>query len=349
MMLVPVVALLASSNMVTSGYVQQASASVSLVQPSDAYLAYQRGSPTPSSGSIEYSSFVQIADADVAYAVPVLSIPASFAEGATTTASSVLATNLTAFVVERDSVVYGRLAVGTGQADAGAILAQTLGLRIGDNVTVDALSTSQRMTVVGILNSTDQSDTSLILPLAASWSLWPQTAGSLSYVEFSTGGAPVPASVSGSLQVAREEGIDQIASAFDSQTTSLLSNWTYVLLGLAAAAAVAASSRVVTEVSQEFNTIRALGARLSAARALVFYQLAIIAGAAVVIGVSMGLVATSVLGTVLQAVEGLPLFPGVDPSQLAFVGAVSFVFILGAGASSLAWLPRRIVRTGEAR
>ncbi len=145
----------------------------------------------------------------------------------------------------------------------------------------------------------------------------------------------------------REEGIDQIARSFDDQTAGLLTNWTYVLFALSAAAAIAAASRVITEVSQEYNTVRAIGARISTARALVFYELVIIAGISVNIGIAAGIVSTSILGTVFKAMDGLPLAPSIIPVQLATVGAASFLLILGSGSIALAWLPRRISDTGE--
>jgi predicted lysophospholipase L1 biosynthesis ABC-type transport system permease subunit len=150
------------------------------------------------------------------------------------------------------------------------------------------------------------------------------------------------------MTVIREEGIDQIARSFNSQTASLLTNWTYVLFALSAAAAIAAASRVVTEASQEYNTIRALGTRLSTARALVFYELLIISGVSVLVGTSAGIVSSSILGTLFKAIDGLPLAPSINPVQLAIVGAASFLFILAAGSISLAWLPRKIIGTGEA-
>jgi ABC-type lipoprotein release transport system permease subunit len=348
LMLVPVVALLVSSNMVTSGYVQQAAASVSLVAPSDAYLAYQPGSANPSSSSMSYDSFVRIADSNVSSALPLLSIPVVIAAGGSGLNSSALATNMTAFLAARHSIVRGKVAASGDQADAGAILARALGLKVGDHLTVNTSSQTQTLTVVGILNSTDQSDTGLILPLPSAWTLWPKTADMVSYVEFHATDQAAISSISGSLTVIKEEGIDQIARSFDSQSASLLRNWTYVILALSAAAAIAAASRVVTEVSQEYDTIRALGARLSTARALVFYELLVISGVSVLIGVSAGIVSTSVLGTLFKAIDGLPLFPSIDPIQLATVGTAAFLLILGAGSISLAWLPRRIGGTGEA-
>ncbi len=347
LMLVPVVALLVGSSMVTSGYLQQAAASVSLVQPSDAYLAYQAGSPTPSSSTLNYDAFVRIQESGVGSALPLLSFPSVVTDGADSANSSVLATNMTAFIVARSSIVYGGVAETGSQADAGAVLAKILGIKVGDVVTVDALSRTQALTVVGILNSTDQSDTGLILPLSSSWALWPQTADRISYVEFDATDEGAVSSLSSNMTVIREEGIDQIARSFDSQTAGLLTDWTYVLFALSGAAAMAAASRVVTEVSQEYNTVRALGARLSTARKLVFYELLVIFGVSVLIGVSAGVVSTSILGTLFKAIDGLPLAPSINPVQLFTVGAASFLLILGAGSLSLAWLPRKIGDAGE--
>jgi ABC-type antimicrobial peptide transport system permease subunit len=334
---------------VTSGYLQQASASVSLVAPSNAYVAYQTGSANPSSSSMSYAAFVRIQDSGVGPATPLLSFPSVVTDGANSANSSALATNMTAFLTARHPIVYGNLAVAGSQVDAGAILAKILGIKVGDLVTVDAFSQTQTLTVVGILNSTDQSDTGLILPLTSSWALWPQTADKISYVEFVANDQNAMSSLSGNMTVIREEGIDQIARSFDSQTASLLTNWTYVLFALSAAAAIAAAARVVTEVSQEYHTIRALGAGLSAARALVFYELLIISGVSVLIGISAGIVSTSILGTLFKAIDNLPLTPSIVPVQLVTVGTLSFLFILGAGSLSLAWLPRKISETGETR
>lgn len=349
LMLAPVVALLVGSTMVTSGYAQQAGASVALVTPSDSYVAYQRGTASPSSGTLAYRTFLNVQqEANVTSAVPVLDFPAVVTAGNGSQAASVLATNLTEFVAARESRVYGGAASGAGQVDAGAILAKLLGIRAGDNVTVQAFATTTTLRVVGILNSTDESDTALILPLSSSWALWPQDAGKLSYIEFQTSDPTAVSSLSANLAVVSEEGIGQIANSFDSQTNSLLSNWTYVLFALSAAAAVGAASRVVTEVSREYATLRAIGAGLPTARALAFYELLVISATAVVVGVSAGIVGTSVLGTFFKAMDNLPLSPSIDPVRLALVGAASFLLIIGAGSLALAWLPRRISERGEA-
>jgi ABC-type lipoprotein release transport system permease subunit len=348
LMLVPVVALLVSSNMVTSGYLQQASASVSLVAPSDAYVAYQSGSPSPSASSLSYDSFVRIQGAGVGPAVPVLSFPATVAYGSNNMSSTVLATNMTAFVESRHTLVYGKLAETGNQVDAGAIAANVLGIKVGDVITVGAFSQTSTLTVVGVLNSTDQSDTGLILPLSSSWALWPKTADTISYVQFESPDSAAVSSISGNMTVIREEGIEQIARSFDVQTSGLLTNWTYVLFALSAAAGIAAASRVVTEVSREYDTVRAIGARLSTARALVFWELLIVTAISVLVGVAAGIVSTSILGTLFKAIDGLPLVPSIDLSQLAFVATASFLIILGAGSISLAWLPKRPGDTGEA-
>jgi ABC-type lipoprotein release transport system permease subunit len=347
LMLVPVVVLLISSSMVTTGYLQQATASVSLVHPSNAYIAYEPGVASPSSSSIGYDSFARILGSGASFATPVLSFPAFVTDGANAANSSVLATNMTDFMAARNSTVYGAVAIGGNQADAGAIIAKILGIKAGDLVTVDAFSQVQTLTVVGILNSTDQSDTGLVVPLSASWALWPQTADKITYVEFYSNNQAAISSFSGNMTVVREEGIDQIARSFDSQTAALLTNWTYVLFALSGAAAIAAASRVVTEVSQEYKTVRAIGAKLSTARALVFYELLIIAGTSVLIGIAVGIVSTSTLGTLFKAIDGLPLAPSVSPVQLVTVGAASFLLILAAGSISLVWLPKKIIETGE--
>ncbi|MDA4115248.1 MAG: hypothetical protein OK442_01680 [Thaumarchaeota archaeon] len=348
LMLVPVVALLISSSMVTTGYLQQATASVSLVQPSNAYIAYEPGVASPSSSSISYNSFVRILRSGASFATPVLSFPSIVTDGANSANSSVLATNMTEFVAARNSTIYGGIAYGGDQADAGAILAKVLGIRAGDVVTVDAFSHVQTLTVVGVLNSTDQSDTGLIVPLSSSWALWPQTANKITYVEFYASNQKAISSFSGNMTVMREEGIDQIARSFDSQTADLLTNWTYVLFALSGAAAIAAASRVVTEVSQEYRTVRAIGAKLSIARALVFYELLIVSGISVLLGIAVGIVSTSTLGTLFKAIDGLPLAPSISPVQLVTVGAAAFLLILAAGLISLAWLPKKIIETGGA-
>jgi len=347
LMLVPVVALLISSNMVASGYLQQATAPVNFVQSSSAYIAYQPGSATPSSGSVSYDAFVRIQDSGVSSAVPLLGFASTVSDGARSANASVLATNTTAFIQARHSIVYGKVAENGSQADAGAIIAKILDIKVGDLVTVDAFSRTQTLSVVGILNSTDQSDTALILPLSSSWTLWPQTANRISYVEFVATNEGAISSISENMTVVREQGIDQMAVSFGGQTASLLASWTLILLALSAAAAVAAASRVATEVSQEYKTVRALGARLSTAQTLVFYQLLLVSGVSVLIGISAGIVSTSILATLLKALVGLSLSPSIDVVQVVILGAASFLLILGAGSFSLLWLPWKVGEGGD--
>ena len=336
LMVVPVVALLVSSNLVASGYLQQATAAVDLVRPSGTYLAYQAGSASPSTSSLSYASFVGVeGSSSVSSALPLLELPAVVAQGRSSVNATVLATDMSAFITARHSSVYGKVAAAGGQADAGAILEKVLGIRVGDNVTVHAFSGSQTLTIVGIFNSTDQSDTALILPLSSAWSMWPQTSDRISDIEFAGTSATALSMISEGLTIIPEQGIDQIAASFGGQTSSLLASWTYILLALTAVAAVAASFRIVSEVSQEYKTIRALGGGLWTARRLVLYELALTALAASVIGACAGLVMTMMFATVLQALVGLPAFPGVDLSRFAETLGLAFILILGSGSLSL--------------
>ena len=235
LMVVPVVALLVSSNLVASGYLQQATAAVDLVRPSGTYLAYQAGSASPSASSLSYATFVAVEhSSSVSSALPLLEFPTVVAQGRSSVNATVLATDMSAFIKARHSSVYGKVAAADGQADAGAILEKILGIKVGDNVTVRAFSGSQTLTIVGIFNSTDQSDTGLILPLSSAWSMWPQTSDRVSDIEFASTSATALSTISGGLTVIPEQGIDQIVVSFGSQTSSLLASWTDILLALTA-------------------------------------------------------------------------------------------------------------------
>jgi ABC-type lipoprotein release transport system permease subunit len=348
LMVVPVVALLVSSNLVASGYLQQATGAVDLVRPSGTYLAYQAGSASPSTSSLSYATFVAVEhSSSVSSALPLLEFPTVVAQGRSSVNATVLATDMSAFIKARHSSVYGKVAAADGQADAGAILEKILGIKVGDNVTVRAFSGSQTLTIVGIFNSTDQSDTGLILPLSSAWSMWPQTSDRVSDIEFASTSATALSTISGGLTVIPEQGIDQIVVSFGSQTSSLLASWTDILLALTAVAAVAASFRIVSEVSQEYRIIRALGGGLWTARRLVLYELVLIALSASIIGACAGLVMTTMFATVLQALAGLPAFPGVDLPRFAETLGLAFILILGAGSLSLWSLPRKIAGSGE--
>ena len=62
-----------------------------------------------------------------------------------------------------------------------------------------------------------------------------------------------------------------------------------------------------------------------------FYELLVITGVSVLIGVAAGIVSTSILGTLFKAIDGLPLAPSISLDQLATVATASFLIILGAG------------------
>jgi ABC-type antimicrobial peptide transport system permease subunit len=358
LMVVPVVTLLVSSNLVASGYLQQATAVVDLVRPSETYLAYQAGSASPSSSSLSYDSFLSVKNStSVTSALPLLLLlfPTVVNQGRNATNTTIIGTDMSAFIKAHHSSVYGRVAAAAAsgdQADAGAILEKMLNIKVGDNVTVVSSAGTRTLTIVGILNSTDQSDTSLIIPLTSAWSIWPQTSNTISEIEFAS--AVPPASLSSissakGLIVIPEQGIDQIALSFGTQTTSLLTSWTYILLALAAAAAVAAAFRIVSEVSQEYMTIRALGGDLWTARRLVFQQLSLIALTASIVGACTGLVMTMMMATMLQALVGLPAFPGFNLARFAETVGLAFALVLGAGSLSLLSLPRKIGETGDSR
>lgn len=317
LILVPVVAMLVGSNVLIGAYSTEAQSVINSVNPGGVYVA---------NGPLNYSTFVMINKSHIEWAVPYLNVPATI-NGKTNT--TILGTNISTLISVKHSQLIGRSATDAAQVDAGAILAGVLRLKIGDNLTIQAFSTNHTFEIVGILNSSDPTDTQLIMPLSVVWGSWPKTNDSLSYVEFRTAqGFPPPDGIT----VSDASSLKLVASSFSSDIASLISTWTFVLLFLAAVVGIAASQRVISGTVLEYDVLRIIGAKLSTARKLIFYEFLIIAGVAVIIGASFGIVAVDVMLTFLSAFFHTPIFLSPNLGQLLLLCGSSFLLILFVGS-----------------
>ncbi len=320
MILVPVVAILVGSNLLIGAYATETQSVVGSLQPGGDYIAY--GIP----GSLSYSTYLTINRSDVSWAVPYLEIPAVTIGGTNT---SIVGTNINALIAAKHSQLLGKIATDEYQADAGAILSKLLVLSIGENVSVQTSSFSHTFKIVGIINSSGPTDAQLLIPLSSAWSIEPNENQSLSFVEFSTSHQIAPPQ---GVRITDATGLRQVAKTLGSDTVSLISTWTYVLLFLIAVVGVAASQRVLSGSAAEYEVLRIIGASLSQARRLLLYEFTLVAAASVIIGCSLGIAIVEVLLTFLQALFHTPVIVGISLVQLLILCGTSFVLIFLVGS-----------------
>ena len=236
-MLVPIIALLVGSNLLITGYVHGTQATLSISQPSNEYMVYNSSNIFPN--SMSYNTFLQINTSRVSQASPYLQVSGDLLTGNTNYTVSIAATNLQQFVHTKHPNILGSLPSKENEIAIGSILSKLLGIKTGNQIRVSISSETQNFSITSVINSTSKYDAMLLLPLSTMWSDWPMTDQRVSFIVFQS--SAIPTNLPEGLTVTNEASLNQVVSSFTRETTNLIQIWVYLLLGLSAIAAVAAS------------------------------------------------------------------------------------------------------------
>ena len=338
MMLVPIIALLIGSNLLVTGYVHGTQATLSISPQSNEYMVYNSSNIFPN--SMSYNTFLQINTSRVSQAAPYLQVSGALLTGNTNYTVSIAATNLQLFVHTKHPNILGSLPSKENEIAIGSILSKLLGIKTGNQIRVTISSETQNFSITSVINSTSKYDAMLLLPLSTMWTDWPMTDQRVSFIVFQS--SAIPTNLSQGLTVTNEASLNQVVSSFTRETTNLIQIWVYLLLGLSAIAAVAASFRTISGTAFEYRILRTIGAGISTARRLLVYEHFIVSGISSIFGVAAGIVMTEVISTFLNSMFSIGIVPEVNLTEIGSLGAASFALIMLTGLISIYRVPRSI-------
>ena len=332
LMLVPIVTLLVGSNLLIVGYANQAQSTLSVLHSGGVFTAY-------SDSPMNYSTFQEINSSRVSWALPFLQANSTlYSSGKELSNVPVIGTMIQPFEnIKRPAMYYpaGNSSLTGNEIAVGAILSELSGIKLGNIVQLSIGSAEYNFTVGAIMNSSSEYDVMIVMPLSLLWKMYPQLNNSISYVEFLANSQYQAPS---GLALQKEGDIASVATTFASDTSNLVTLWSYAVFALVAVSAVVASFRIVSGSSLEFETLRTLGSKVGRASRLLLYQHAMISLVSVVVGVSSGIVITQMLSTFVSALLHVTIVPQIDVIQLAFFGVISFMLMFVAGIVTISLL-----------
>jgi ABC-type lipoprotein release transport system permease subunit len=211
------------------------------------------------------------------------------------------------FLKTRGAYLNGTAAENWMEADIGEILAKTLRVSLGDEVSLAVGERSVEVRVVGVFRSQTQSDSELLVPIETAGMLSGDYA-TVSLIEFSLKDSVdsrealgrIAELLPGNVRIVEAQQLKGFVQQINMQTVGFLNIWSTAVYAAMAAASYIAAARLITESSYELAMLKALGARKSLIFTLILAYTATVALLGSILGVALGTAGTQVASTILR-------------------------------------------------
>jgi ABC-type lipoprotein release transport system permease subunit len=233
----------------------------------------------------------------------------------------IIQANLTGFKVRVRGIsnmsfltgIKGRAAENIDEADVGKILAKTLNISIGENITLSAKK-ALTVRVVGIIESKTQLDAEIIVPLETAWELSGDRSISLILIE-DPKDDKIRSILPDNLELVQAQCIRDFVQQTNLQTLSFLNAWSIAVYAAVSAASYTIATRLITESSYELTMLSALGAKKRLIFALILCYTMTVALIGSILGISLGVAGAQIASTLLRWIKNTGISPFLDPLQ----------------------------------
>jgi ABC-type lipoprotein release transport system permease subunit len=218
--------------------------------------------------------------------------------------------NLQAYLKNRQAHINGSISQQS-QADMGIILSQLVAVNKNDwaNITVDDESASLKVT--GIIQTTQQCDTQLLVPLSTLQNITQET-GTVSFIEFSLTNPDVnnrainniTQTLPNNVKVTKIQQVAGFAQDINNQTVRFINVWSLAIYTVVIAASYVMATRLINEAKFDLYTLRTLGLKKKSTINLIIIHSLAIAFVGAIIGIALGIVGTQVAATAVRWVWG---------------------------------------------
>jgi ABC-type lipoprotein release transport system permease subunit len=241
---------------------------------------------------------------------------------------------LQTFFRRHNACINGTQPQNSSQANAGVILSNIASVYRGDQVNLTVNGKTVSLALVGVVDTTEQIDAQLILPLATLHVLSPN-GDCVSFVEFTVSdpaqAKEVVANMTQALPSAiKIEGTQQMAvfaANINSQMIGFINVWSLVVYVVVAATAYVVTSRVINEAKYEFYVLGTLGAKRQLTVQLTLGYALAVATIGCLVGLSAGIVGTQVASTFARWILGdvglAPFLEGIQAGQILLFGFIA--------------------------
>ena len=319
------IALITSVNSLVNNINTQTPILNELTNTGQTYLLTSKNSTSLSNSQIDPSLINQIqSNPDVNYATSQQITTATLqTEHGSYTVNILGVNNVADYLINNKASINGSVSQTTTETDIGIILANLASTSLNQSVTVAVNNQTTQLTIVGITQTTKQSDTELIMPLATLQALT-QNNHTGSFIEFS-----LKASVAGNqtienmsqtlpsyVKIAKVEQVQTFVQDINNQTINFINVWSIAVYAVITAASFIIATRLIDESKYELYMFRALGAKKKATINLIVLHILIIAFLGSLMGIAIGIVATQVAATGVRWIWGsFTLAPFLQPQQ----------------------------------
>jgi len=233
----------------------------------------------------------------------------------------IIQANLTGFKVRVRGIsnmsfltgIKGRTAENIDEADVGKILAKTLNISIGENITLSAKK-ALTVRVVGIIESKTQLDAEIVVPLETAWELSGDRSISLILIE-DPKDDKIRSILPDNLELVQAQCIRDFVQQTNLQTLSFLNAWSIAVYAAVSAASYTIATRLITESSYELTMLSALGAKKRLIFSLILCYTTTVALIGSILGISLGVAGAQIASTLLRWAKNTGISPFLDPLQ----------------------------------
>jgi ABC-type lipoprotein release transport system permease subunit len=234
----------------------------------------------------------------------------------------IIQANLTGFKVRVRGIsnmsfltgIKGRTAENVDEADVGKILAKTLNISIGENITLSAKK-ALTVRVVGIIESKTQLDAEIVVPLETAWELSRDRSISLILIEDPKDDNQLRSILPDNLELVQAQCIRDFVRQTNLQTLSFLNAWSIAVYAAVSAASYTIATRLITESRYELTMLSALGAKKRLIFALILCYTVTVALIGSILGISLGVAGAQIASTLLRWIKNTGISPFLDPLQ----------------------------------
>lgn len=214
------------------------------------------------------------------------------------------------FFRTRGAYLNGTAAENWMEADAGEILARSLSISLGDEVSLTLGERSVKIRVVGVFRSQMQSDAELIVPMETA-NILAGNNDTVSLIEFSLREGVDSREALGriahllpeNVKLVQAQQLSEFARQMSLQTVYFLNVWSLAVYVVVAAASYIAAARLIAESRYELAMLKALGAKKRLTFTLILAYTITIALVGSILGIALGVAGTQAASAVLRWIQ----------------------------------------------
>jgi ABC-type lipoprotein release transport system permease subunit len=292
------------------------------------YLITSKSSTSLFDSQIDSSLINQIHnDSDIDYATSQQIVQATLTTNNGTFAVDVRAVDdIQAFLIKRNAYVNGSISQKDSETNMGVILSQLVSVNINDSINLIINGKVAHLEVVGVVQTTQQSDTEVIMSLKTLQTLTQN--GAVSFIEFSLSNPDIDNKAIDNIEQTAE-----FVQDINNQIIVFINTWSLAIYTVVVAASYIVASRLVTEAEYELYMLRTLGAKKKATVSLILIHTLTIAFVGSILGIALGIVGTQIAATGVRLFWGnFLLAPFLQPEQALQIILIVLVSSIIGGA-----------------